>query len=661
LTVADPILVTPGQAVGQGDWEALFAQHGGFKSVQNRAPTKEEQTAADDAGIDLVQHPIYRYYLGDGTFVEAQTAPNGADYQVIAYQPSQKFQTEHRAGASDPAAPPGGKPYIDEEGPNGRRLGWNPSTKQYDRDLGSSPSAQAAATAEKKTRVNPNDTTKIQEFNPATGQWTDAGSNDAEIQKRKKDAEDAARLNRPTVRSDDITINGKHFTRVTTTTANGQTTVQNMGPDGKPVEALPDEVKPGTIVKGGGANGEDVQAVADPEHPGQVKYVPIPGAPKPPKVDLPALKMEAGQVSQEVIDRWNELNQKVKNGEITKEQAIKEFEPIHAAAETRLTEIKSVFDQQNSLYSSAQTQRGQDLRDVESRRTAATSAANDAAAYGRTVLGKPGLGKADLAAAEDYVVQRALRAQTSFGGDRQVPQAAPGPALQQANTLNLPGMPTAAGLGDAAPSATGGTVPAPAAPAPAQTPEQAAAARLVNPAFRPAPPTNVTAAPGAAPLPTAAAANPPSGDAQVGNPTSTPVNPPAGEPGNDPSAPVALTPTPAEHHATSDGSPAFTPSPSSGDGSGAPILSLDIPGVGPLKIYSPGPRKDPLQQSADFVGLKTPTAPSVDAPSVSAMGAPESPSGDPDDMLKRLRRIGGDDPSWMQANDALSQQYGGVA
>jgi hypothetical protein len=105
-----PILVTPGQSVGEGDWSALFAQHGGFKSVQSRAPTKAEQESADDTGADLTQSPIYRYYLADGTFVEAKTAANGADYQIIAYQPSQKFQQAQARGQKDTDWHPEGTP-----------------------------------------------------------------------------------------------------------------------------------------------------------------------------------------------------------------------------------------------------------------------------------------------------------------------------------------------------------------------------------------------------------------------------------------------------------------------------------------------------------------------------------------------------------------------
>lgn len=148
------IIFTPGQVVPTTDWEALFAQHGGAKSTQIRKPSKDEQRAADDAGDDLDQNPIYRYYAADGSYVEARRAPNG-DYQVVDYHPSATFMQTTRAGTS--GGPPGGKPYIDEEGPNGRRLGWDPNAYGpgqggYTRDIGSSPSAQAAVAGASDTK-----------------------------------------------------------------------------------------------------------------------------------------------------------------------------------------------------------------------------------------------------------------------------------------------------------------------------------------------------------------------------------------------------------------------------------------------------------------------------------------------------------------------------
>jgi hypothetical protein len=103
--VAETMLVTPGQVVAAGDWQALADQHDGpIKPGQPgdvRPPTKAELDAyygnADLAGdwyADYQNNPIRRYYFKDGSFVEARQASNGVDYQIVAYQPSQKFQQQ---------------------------------------------------------------------------------------------------------------------------------------------------------------------------------------------------------------------------------------------------------------------------------------------------------------------------------------------------------------------------------------------------------------------------------------------------------------------------------------------------------------------------------------------------------------------------------------
>ena len=48
--MAEPLIVNSGQSVGQGDWDALAAQHGGVKSSSKRAPTEAEMKAAALAG-----------------------------------------------------------------------------------------------------------------------------------------------------------------------------------------------------------------------------------------------------------------------------------------------------------------------------------------------------------------------------------------------------------------------------------------------------------------------------------------------------------------------------------------------------------------------------------------------------------------------------------
>ncbi len=98
------IILTPGQNVAGPDWEAVFQQHGGSKSQVLRPPTKAEIEGAPPED-DFDQNPIYRYYAADGSYVEARKSPTG-DYQIVAYQPSAKFQqAQPKSGsADDPAA-----------------------------------------------------------------------------------------------------------------------------------------------------------------------------------------------------------------------------------------------------------------------------------------------------------------------------------------------------------------------------------------------------------------------------------------------------------------------------------------------------------------------------------------------------------------------------
>ena len=103
--MADPLLITPGQIVLPDDFDAVLRQHAAagarpVKSVQKVPDTDPalKPLLAED-GLDLQQTPLYRYYLDDGTMVEAITLPNG-QYRVVDYKPSAKFTQEHSAAAT---------------------------------------------------------------------------------------------------------------------------------------------------------------------------------------------------------------------------------------------------------------------------------------------------------------------------------------------------------------------------------------------------------------------------------------------------------------------------------------------------------------------------------------------------------------------------------
>lgn len=259
------IVVAPGQAVGQPDWEALAAQHGGTKSTTQIAPTEAQITAAGlarDNDPSFRQRPIYRYYFNDGTYVDARTAANGADYSVIDYKPSSQYKPPTAASQQKPpggregpeGTPTGqvdaqGNPVYDNERPrwvirdaSGTETWSRPlepaERQQWEKERnaaagrGSKTDAEIAAEAGKprQSRVNPADPTKMEEFDPATGKWVDAGVNAAGVQA-------AEERNRPTVSTQQVRRNGQDFTVHTSTPKDGsKPTVTVYGPDGK---ALP--------------------------------------------------------------------------------------------------------------------------------------------------------------------------------------------------------------------------------------------------------------------------------------------------------------------------------------------------------------------------------------------------------------------------------------
>lgn len=99
--MAGPILVNPGQTVGSGDWDALVQQHGGMPSVGQRVPVDDPNVLKlleqPGMGAYLQQHPVYRYYFADGTYVDTYTDENGQDAHIVDYKPSARFTQQHPA------------------------------------------------------------------------------------------------------------------------------------------------------------------------------------------------------------------------------------------------------------------------------------------------------------------------------------------------------------------------------------------------------------------------------------------------------------------------------------------------------------------------------------------------------------------------------------
>lgn len=481
------ISVAAGQAVAQPDWEALAAQHGGTKSTTKLGPSEAQIKEAGLAGDDdpaFQQRPIYRYYFNDGSHVDARTASNGADYAIIDYKPSPKFQQEQRSATATTgqAAAPGGKPYIDDDEKareNGRRWGWNPATRLYDRDLGPSPTAQEII----RNRSLPPD------LDPRAETDAERATRAKEtIARQDREAQQYA----PSVTR--TTINGQVYTTQTTPGRNGAPPkVEHFGPDGKPVAALPTEVKPGQVIKGGGPNKEDVQAVVDPQT-GAITYRPITGAQVPaenrpipadapkytPNYDLPDLGLVEYN---ERLLQWANLGgpDRIAIGRRLLEQA-------GGFAERVASHGTTLRSQQQTARNQDITQRQQDLSETQSRRSFQGTGFDNLFAGTLGNAQHLGRGKGVLAV-QAFMEALGPRQQyaANVGGFRDIPQVGPiSPALEAVRQTTQVDVGQDGNVTVSPPGAVPASAQAAAPPAIPMTPERPAGI-MANPVFRPQP------------------------------------------------------------------------------------------------------------------------------------------------------------------------------
>jgi hypothetical protein len=135
----------------KADIDQWIAAQGGPSAVKYGY----EDVEVDNPAFNNPDHPAYqgRVNTPDKVKTRRETWTNpttGATYSVVRTPyASDQFQDIKETPGTKPAAgnegPPGGKQFIDdgpEAGQAGRRWGWNPQTKAYDRDIGASPAAQ---------------------------------------------------------------------------------------------------------------------------------------------------------------------------------------------------------------------------------------------------------------------------------------------------------------------------------------------------------------------------------------------------------------------------------------------------------------------------------------------------------------------------------------
>jgi hypothetical protein len=492
------LTVSPGQAVGQPDWDALAAQHGGVKGNPTKvAPSEAQIKEAGMVGDDdpaFQQRPIYRYYFNDGTYVDARTAANGADYAVVEYKPSSQFTGGNTAAAQSREKPttgrvegtpvPGGgfdnsKPIWVERDANGQQVG-----------------AAKPLTADQRQ------------------QWErdkNGGKTDAELRAENESKED---------RKPVATHPG--YTQVTTQKG-GKTETYYLDPNGNRVNGLPEKPTTATLVGSPTGNtrqrNEGGQVIKEAEYvlPNGTKEWRTQTAPAPPDKDAwapepagaPDLPTMIGQFSSGLLAYSKWLDQQT---ELYRTSGGKEGVSPENATKLMVRRVEVANDavkEQQHLESTQSGQRGQDINqrgqtigETQSRRQMAQTIAADvnrrADERFRYIL--PEHVGTHLAARQEEM-QNALAYAAQWGGLRESPEidAAGFPALAAARQASMAGMPspgaptptmgpqTIAAPPPAPPNAIGlgalGPQPAPGAPpvAAAAAPSAPMQAAAVNP------------------------------------------------------------------------------------------------------------------------------------------------------------------------------------
>jgi len=151
-----------------------------------------------------------------------------------------------------------------------------------------------------------------------------------------------------------------------------------------------------------------------------------------------------------LMDLQQELLEARAKGEITNEEARKALAQVQPMAQAEIDRITGIEATQRSVFGTNVTQRGQDLNDIQGRRSAATSAQSQTFQYAQ----KYHLGPREMR----YLTEMQRRDQERWGGMRDVPREQPYPMTQGILGIGLPGgQPGAVRPG--APAAPGAPLP----------------------------------------------------------------------------------------------------------------------------------------------------------------------------------------------------------
>lgn len=436
------ITLAPGQVVGQGDWDALFTQHGGMRTTQQsilRPPTKEEIQAAAVSGDDdpaFQQRPIYRYNLIDGSHVEARTSRDGAGWEVVAYTPSQKYQQQQTPAAQQGQAV-GSKQDTDTAGNVTKVTTYKrPDGTTYEVIDSVSHAPKPATRDEKPVQVGGKNFIQVSTVDPATGQSKTVLLDPVTRQEVQPPVEPkpaqavSAPSNQKWIARQNPTTNELEFVRN-----------QNYVPDSK---LITDPVTGRMRVLTEDENGNPV--LKDLDDRTTIK-----------PADIPVLQAKYGQIGQSLGAYLQDLNGRVSRGEITVQERDNAFKAAHQQAETQVSEINSILETSKSVWTNQLAERNQQYGEAANRRSYAGSIMNNAVSTGRGIAegALPGSGRA-IAEGVMTLMDMGQRYAQGMGGFPSMQNIPPPPALQQAASMNLPGFGPGAG---AAPPAAGGPPP----------------------------------------------------------------------------------------------------------------------------------------------------------------------------------------------------------
>lgn len=473
--------------------EQWIAQNGGPQAVQYGVEQKSIRNPSTDPAEQALQPYINIEVEVWRAFDPRTGKPTGAELTVRRDPDKGDFeQIENKSAAPQPAnqdaAPPGGKSYIDdgpEAGPSGRRWGWNPQTKAYDRDLGPSPAAQQPPKPTKSTSTKPVSThpgySEVTETDTVAGTSTtyyiDANGNrvnalpQASASTRKPVAGrpgiyEVTTVD-PTTKQTETHYEDEAGARVPTPTEIGKETREAIrGKDGKPytkvTKADPATGKGEVYYEDGQGNRVDPPDVKEP----QVKLPP----------DAPQFDGTDGTTAFESYNRlFAYVNQKVMSGEWTAEQGKAILSGPHEQTKMLLDRQAEDRRSEEGLRRDQLTERSQDMTQTGNRLQFGQNAASTAIKTSGDLIKAAEGGESTIV---PLMVLQAGMGQ-AMGGFRDAPNITLGSGL-------MPAVARRAGEGFAAPAAPD-TVGAPMTPEQAAAtvgPERAAEIRA-NPVFRP--------------------------------------------------------------------------------------------------------------------------------------------------------------------------------